>query len=79
MFFTCKNFMFSDFMWKKSFPPGNGGGLAPHHPPPSPLTPLFLFLLPFILFLTLIEPLPYEIVNPVLLTRINFFCKFFVP
>ena len=22
--FTCKNFMFSDFMWKKKFAPGNG-------------------------------------------------------
>ena len=31
MFFTCKSFMFSDFTWKKSFAPENGGagGLAP--------------------------------------------------
>ena len=27
MFFKCKNFMFSDFTWKKIyFAPGNGGG-----------------------------------------------------
>ena len=25
MFFTCKNFMFSDFMRKKNIAPGNGG------------------------------------------------------
>ena len=31
MLFTCKNFMFSDFTWKKVFAPGNGEGgeLAP--------------------------------------------------
>ena len=25
MLFTYKNFMFSDFTWKKNFAPGNGG------------------------------------------------------
>ena len=29
MLFTSKNFIFSDFMWKKIFAPGNSGGLAP--------------------------------------------------
>ena len=26
MLFKCKNFMFFDFTWKKSFTPGDGGG-----------------------------------------------------
>ena len=47
MLFTCKNFMFSDFTWKKiNFAPGNGvggggEGLAP--PPPCPPAPPFLY------------------------------------
>ena len=34
LLFTCKNFMFYDFMWKKSFAPGNGEG--DWCPPPCP-------------------------------------------
>ena len=33
MLLTRKNFMFSDFTWKKNFAPENGGGFAlPLHP-----------------------------------------------
>ena len=37
MFFTCKNFMRSNFMWEKNFAAGNGGGLAPPSPFPTAL------------------------------------------
>ena len=42
MFFTCKNFMRSDFMWKKNFAAGNGGGLTP--PSLSPHFPTALHI-----------------------------------
>ena len=32
MFFTCKNFMCSDFTWEKNFAPGNGRRLFPRFP-----------------------------------------------
>ena len=39
MLFTCKNFMFFDFTWKKKFVPGNGGGAGA----PPPLLHPFLY------------------------------------
>ena len=32
MFFTCKNFMCSNFTWEKNFAPGNGRRLFPRFP-----------------------------------------------
>ena len=35
MFFTCKNFFFSDFTSKKNFSSGDGGGAGPYVEIPS--------------------------------------------
>ena len=35
---TCKDFIFSDFTWKKIFAPGNGGWVGTPLPPCPPLS-----------------------------------------
>ena len=47
MLYTCKNFIFSDFTWKKKFAPGNdgggGGGFRPPSCPSFPYGPVLSF------------------------------------
>ena len=38
MLITCKDFIFSDFTWKKIFAPGNGGWVGAPLPPCPPLS-----------------------------------------
>ena len=72
--FSCKNFMFSDYAWKKLSAPGNGGGRrvgAPSPPPPTP-PPLRTFstVLPYS-YLTNYD-LSYDFINTGIFVWQNF-------